>query len=180
MKNAVFAFFLDAIIMCNFATVVFLRRIFNATKLLSHFSWNGGKSMNLVERLLKIDKGEFSKKRTKKIYSDRLSEMLGEKAYITLQEIDPQEFINLSAAGLDENGEPIIEKTIEANSILAAAAMIDPPLKDADLMKHLGVATPAMAVAKLFKGEVNTIALEARKMAGFGDIVESDEEIKNL
>ncbi len=135
--------------------------------------------MNLVEKLLKIDKGEFSKKRTKEIYSERLSEMLGEKAYITLQEMDPQEFLDLSASGLDEDGEVIMAKTIETNSKIAAAAIIDPQLKDANLMKHLGVATPAMAAEKLFRGEVSVIALEARKMAGFGDIVESDNEIKN-
>lgn len=135
--------------------------------------------MNLVEKLLKIDKGEFSKKRTKEIYSERLSEMLGEKAYITLQEMDPQEFLDLSASGLDEDGEAIMAKTIETNSKIAAAAIIDPQLKDANLMKHLGVATPAMAAEKLFRGEVSVIALEARKMAGFGDIVESDNEIKN-
>lgn len=135
--------------------------------------------MNLVEKLLKLDSKEFSKKRTKEIYSERLSEMLGEKAYITLQEMDPQEFLDLSASGLDEDGEAIMAKTIETNSKLAAAAIIDPQLKDANLMKHLGVATPAMAAEKLFRGEVSVIALEARKMAGFGDIVESDNEIKN-
>ena len=135
--------------------------------------------MNLVEKLLKLDSGEFSKKRTKKFHSNRLSEMLGEKAYITLQEIDPQEFMDLSASGLDEDGEAIYEKTIETNSRLAAAGIIDPPLNDTGLMKHLGVATPAMAAEKLFKGEVSAIALEVRKMAGYGNIEESDEEIKN-
>lgn len=136
--------------------------------------------MNLVEKLMKIDSGEFDKKKTKEVSSKILSEILGERATITIQSIDPQEVLDLSASGLDDDGNPIITKTLETNSLIAAAAIIDPPLKDQELMKHLGVQTPAMAALKLFKGEVNAIAAEVNKMAGF-DIqpAEIDEEIKN-
>ena len=64
--------------------------------------------------------------------------------------------------------------------MIAAAAVIDPPLKSDDLLKHLGVATPAQAAIKLFKGEVNMIAAEVNKMAGFNmSSNEIDKEIKN-
>ncbi len=136
--------------------------------------------MNLVEKLMKIDSGEFDKKKTKEMPSKMLSEILGEKAAVTIQSVDPQEILDLSASGLDDDGNPIITKTLETNSLIAAAAVVDPPLKDADLMKHLGVATPAQAALKLFKGEVNTIAAEANKMAGFNiDADEVDKEVKN-
>ena len=136
--------------------------------------------MNLVEKLMKIDSGEFNKKKTKEITSQILSEILGEKATVTIQSVDPQEVLELSASGLDDDGNPIITKTLETNSLIVAAAVVDPPLKDADLMKHLGVATPAQAALKLFKGEVNTIAAEVNKMAGFNiDVDEADKEIKN-
>ena len=66
------------------------------------------------------------------------------------------------------------------NSLITAAGVIDPPLKDEKLMEHLGVTTPAMAALKLFKGEVNYIAAEINKMAGFNiDRDDVDEEIKN-
>lgn len=136
--------------------------------------------MNLVEKLMKIDSGEFNKKKTKKMTSKILSEILGENATITIQSVDPQEVLELSASGLDDDGNPIIEKTLETNSLLVAAAVVDPPLKDADLMKHLGVATPAQAALKLFKGETNTIADKVNKMAGFGLTAdEVDQEVKN-
>lgn len=136
--------------------------------------------MNLVEKLMKIDSGEFNKKKTKEMTSKILSEILGEKATVTIQSVDPQEILELSASGLDDDGNPIITKTLETNSLIVAAAVVDPPLKDADLMKHLGVATPAEAALKLFKGEVNTIAAKVNEMAGFNvSTDEVDKEVKN-
>ena len=136
--------------------------------------------MNLVEKLMKIDRGELNKKKTKEIPSRMLSEILGEDASVTIQSLNPQEVLELTMVGLDGNGDPILEKSLETNSLLVATALIDPQLKDAGLMEHLGVHTPAMAALKLFKGEVNKIAAEVNKMAGFdmkGD--DSDKEIKN-
>lgn len=136
--------------------------------------------MNLVEKLMKIDSGEFDKKKTKEIPSKILSEALGEQVKIKIESVDPQMVLELSANGLDDDGNPIIAKTLETNSLIAAAAIVDPPLKDAELMKHLGVATPAQAALKLFKGEVNTIAAKVNEMAGFNiDADEADKEIKN-
>lgn len=146
----------------------------------SFFMWKGRKDMNLVEKLLKIDRDEFNAKKTKEILSRVLSETFGEKTMITLQSVGPQEILDLSASGLDEEGRPIVIKTLQTNSMIVAAAVTDPNLKDADLMKHLGAATPAMAALKLFKGEVNNIAAEVNRMAGFNmEDVDFDEEIKN-
>lgn len=136
--------------------------------------------MNLAEKLLKIDKGEFDKERTTKITSKMLSQLFGEPTKITIKAISPQEVLDISATGLDDEGNPIIKKTLETNAILAAAAVVDPTLKDAELLKHLGVATPGDAAIKLFKGEVNKIGIEVNKLAGFDvDIEDTDEELKN-
>ena len=43
----------------------------------------------------------------------------------------------------------------------------------------MGVATPAEAAKKIFKGEVNRIAAEIARLSGFGDELEADKEIKN-
>lgn len=135
--------------------------------------------MNLAERLLKIDKGEFNKERTKEIPSKMLSELFGEPTKITIKELNPQEVLEISATGLDDEGNPIIKKTLETNAILVAAAVVDPPLKDTDLLKHLGVATPDAAALKLFKGEVNKISIEVNKLAGFDIGEDTDKELKN-
>lgn len=135
--------------------------------------------MNLAEKLLKIDKGEFDKEKTIQIQSRQLSELLGESTKITIKALNPQEVLDISASGLDDEGNPIIKKTLATNAILAAAAVVDPPLKDTDLLKHLGVATPDAAALKLFKGEVNKISIEVNKLAGFDIGDDTDKELKN-
>lgn len=135
--------------------------------------------MNLAEKLLQIDKGEFDKEKTKDIPSKMLSELFGEPTKITVKAIDPQEVLDISASGLDDEGNPIIKKSLETNAILAAAAIVNPPLKDTELLKHLDVQTPSAAALKLFKGEVNKIAIEVNKLAGFDIGDNTDKELKN-
>ena len=80
--------------------------------------------MNLAEKLLKIDKGEFDKEKTTQIPSRQLSELLGEPTKITIKALNPQEVLDISASGLDDEGNPIIKKTLATNAILAAAAVV--------------------------------------------------------
>lgn len=135
--------------------------------------------MNLAEKLLKIDKGEFDKERTTQITSKMLTELFGETTKITIKAISPQEVLDISATGLDDEGDPIIKKSLATNAILAAAAVVDPPVKDTELLKHFGVATPDALALKLFKGEVNKIAVEVNKLAGFDTGDDTDEQLKN-
>ena len=44
--------------------------------------------MNLVEKLLAVDKGEFDKIETKKLKSKQLSKIVGEDAEVTIQAVD--------------------------------------------------------------------------------------------
>lgn len=135
--------------------------------------------MNLAEKLLKIDKGEFDKERTTQITSKMLTELFGETTKITIKAISPQEVLDISATGLDDEGNPIIKKSLATNAILAAAAVVDPPIKDTELLKHFGVATPDALALKLFKGEVNKIAVEVNKLAGFDIGDDTDTQLKN-
>lgn len=135
--------------------------------------------MNLAEKLLKIDKGEFDKERTTQITSKMLTELFGETTKITIKAISPQEVLDISATGLDDEGNPIIKKSLTTNAILAAAAVVDPPVKDTELLKHFGVATPDALALKLFKGEVNKIAVEVNKLAGFDIGDDTDTQLKN-
>lgn len=135
--------------------------------------------MNLAEKLLKIDKGEFDKEKTTQITSKMLTELFGETTKITIKAISPQEVLDISATGLDDEGNPIIKKSLATNAILAAAAVVDPPIKDTELLKHFGVATPDALALKLFKGEVNKIAVEVNKLAGFDIGDDTDTQLKN-
>ena len=67
----------------------------------------------------------------------------------------------------------------DINAKIAAAGLTNPNLKDKDLLSHLGVATPADAAKKLFKGEVNKIAAEVARLSGFENEESTDSEVKN-
>lgn len=135
--------------------------------------------MNLVERLLAVDRKEFDKIERKEIPSRQLTKLLGIEAKVTIQAVDGDLFGGLSASGLDENGEVDYGRAFSTNAKIAAAGVINPNLKDEALLKYLGVATPAEAAKKIFKGEINRISSEITKLSGFGDEESTDKEIKN-
>ena len=135
--------------------------------------------MNLVEKLVAVDKGELDKISKKKIVSRQLSKLLGADAKVTIQAVDGDLFSGLSASGLDESGEVDYGRAFSTNAKIAAAGIADPDLKNEELLKHLGVATPADAAKKIFKGEINRISTEIAKLSGFNDEETMDKEVKN-
>ncbi|MFG6367781.1 MAG: hypothetical protein K1W16_05050 [Lachnospiraceae bacterium] len=135
--------------------------------------------MNLVEKLLAIDKKEFDKLETKELESRQLSKLLGEDAKVVIQAVDGDLFGSLSATGLDKNGDVDYNIVFSANAKIVAAGIVEPNLKDAALLKHLGVATPADAAKRIFKGEINKISNEIAKLSGFSDEEITDKEVKN-
>lgn len=135
--------------------------------------------MNLMEKLLAADKGEFDKIAKKELESKQLSKILGESAKITIQAVDGDLFGALSASGLDDDGEVDYGRAFSTNAKIAAAGIAEPDLKNKELLKHMGVATPADAAKKIFKGEINKIAEEISILSGFKDEETTDKEIKN-
>ena len=137
--------------------------------------------MNLVEKLLKIDKAEFEKIETKEIASKSLVKLFGteEDAKVKVKAIDGDLFTELSATGLDKNGDVEIGKAFSTNAKIVAAGIVEPDLKDESLLKHLGVPTAAEAAKKIFKGEINKIAIAISEISGFSDDEEDEKEIKN-
>lgn len=135
--------------------------------------------MNLVEKLRAIDKKEFEKIETKKLPSKRLSELLGEPTTITIQAIDGDLFTRLSSTGLTKKNEVDYNKIFSANAKVAAEGIVEPNLKEETLLKHLGVATPADAAKKIFRGEINQISSEIAELSGFNTEEETENEVKN-
>ena len=136
--------------------------------------------MNLVEKLLAVEKKEFDKIERKELASRQLSKLLGvEDAKITIQAIDGGLYTSLSASAVSKKGNFNFEKGFEVNAKIAAAGIIEPDLKNEELLKHIGAATPAEAAKKIFKGEVNVISDEIARLSGFTDTEETEEEVKN-
>lgn len=135
--------------------------------------------MNLVEKLLAVDKKEFDRIERKELPSRQLSKLLGTEAKATIQAVEGDLFGGLSASGLDDKGEVDYGRAFSTNAKITAAGIVDPNLKDEALLKHLGVATPADAAKKIFKGEINKISTEIAKLSGFNDEETTDKEVKN-
>ena len=136
--------------------------------------------MNLVEKLLLVDKKEFDKIERKEIPSRQLSKLLGiTDAKVTIQAVDGDLFGALSASGLDDDGEVDYGRAFSTNAKIVATGIVNPNLKDEALLKHLGVATPADAAKKIFKGEINKISTEISKLSGFSDEETMNKEVKN-
>ena len=135
--------------------------------------------MNLVERLLAVDRKEFDRIERKEIPSRQLSKLLGTDAKVTIQAVDGDLFGGLTASGLDESGEVDYGRAFSTNAKITAAGIVDPDLKNEELLKYLGVATPADAAKKVFKGEINKMSMEIAKLSGFNDEETTDKEVKN-
>lgn len=135
--------------------------------------------MNLVEKLLAVDKKEFDKIEKKEIPSRQLSNLLKVDAKVTIQAIDGGTYGRLTAAGLDKDGNVDYDRVYDTNAKFVAAGVVNPDLKNEELLKYLGVATPADAAKKIFKGEINRISAEIATLSGFGNEKDTDKEIKN-
>ena len=89
--------------------------------------------MNLVEKLIAVDKKEFDKIERKAIPSKRLSKLLGEdEAEVIIQAVEGDLFGGLSATGLDEDGEVDYSRIFSTNAKIVAAGVVEPDLKEWD------------------------------------------------
>lgn len=137
--------------------------------------------MNLVEKLLAVDKGIIAKEEQREIVSKQMTKLLGsdKPVKITVKAIDGDTFTALSAAGSDDQGNFEIDKAYDTTAKIVAAGLVNPDLKNKDLQAHVGASDPADAAKKIFKGEVTRIGTIISELSGFGEIDEEVEEVKN-
>lgn len=134
--------------------------------------------MNTLELLLKADVGQF-KLPTQKVEIARLSNLFNGRAVFTCQALSPSKYneIQESAASFS-NGQIEGIDMGEVQMATVLAGIIDPNLKDKELMAHFKVPTPAELVRRLLlPGEIVTLFNVISEISGFGDDV--IKEIKN-
>lgn len=133
--------------------------------------------MNVIEKLIRIDKEKMSEKETKKIKSVRLSKILGEDTEITIRELSGRKINDLSVMAMDKKGNIDQSKLLNVNLMYCVEGIVEPNLKDAALMEHFGAKTPKDLAEILFDVEANKIA---DKIAGLSGITEdAEDEVKN-
>lgn len=133
--------------------------------------------MNLIEKLLSVDKKKATEKEEKKIPSKRLSKLVGEGAEITIKELSGKRYNTLQAMMYDKKGNRNMNAVYDFNLMCCVYGIVDPCLTDKNLMEHFGAATPKDLAAILFEMESGSIATEIINLSGLGE--NAEEEVKN-
>ena len=133
--------------------------------------------MNLIEKLLSVDKEKATEKAEKKIHSKKLSKLVGEGAEITIRELSGERYNTLQAMLYDKKGNRNMEAMYDFNLMCCVHGIVEPCLTDDRLKDHFGAATPKDLAAILFGVESADIAGEIVKLSGLGE--DAEEEVKN-
>ncbi len=133
--------------------------------------------MNLVEKMLRIDKAKPAERETKEIVSRRLSKIMGEETKITIQELGGKKINNLNSALVDKNGNRDMSRLYDVNLMYCVEGVVEPSMKDERLLEHFGAASPKDLAALLFGVEAGKIADEIVGLAGLGE--KTEEKVKN-
>ena len=132
--------------------------------------------MNLIEKLIRVDKETVEKKETKKIRSARLTKLLGEETEITIQEVSGRKHNDIMQMMFDSKGNKKMSALYDTNLMICVNGIIEPNLKDQTLMEHFGAATPKDLVAILFDSEASSIADSIVDLSG---LKTKEEDVKN-
>lgn len=133
--------------------------------------------MNLVEKLIRIDKSKAFEREEKEIKSARLSKILGEPTKIKIRELKGKTLNDLTQMIMNKDGSKNFAKMQDMNLMYCVHGVVEPDLKDKSLMEHFGATTPKDLAAILFDAEAGNIANEIVSLSGIG--TDSEEEVKN-
>lgn len=137
--------------------------------------------MSLVDKLMAIDSGAFAADLTAEFPAKRLSEVLGEPVTIKVKALSGDQYMDITTRLVDKKGNADFSRAYDVNALLVVEGLIEPSLKDKDLQKHFGAATPKELAKILFPGgELSDVAGEITRLSGFTqNDDETEEELKN-
>lgn len=134
--------------------------------------------MNAVDLLLGMETGKLSEVPTREKKMKRLSELTGQPFIVKMKAIPGRKITELTAIAYNKKGEMDTGKAFDANVLVATEGMVEPNLKNKELQKHFGVATPKDLAEKLFLGgEIVDLADTVRSLSGYSE--ETDDDVKN-
>ncbi|MSS91373.1 hypothetical protein FYJ45_25000 [Eisenbergiella tayi] len=134
--------------------------------------------MNLAEKLMKLDRGKLTEIPTGTMEIKRLSEMMGEPFIVKCRAIPGERYTELSTQIIGDNGEADYGKVYSTSTLIVVEGIMEPNLKDPELLKHFGCATPKDLAGILFQGgDMQKVSDLITDLSGFGD--DTDKKIKN-
>lgn len=139
--------------------------------------------MSLLDKLLAADLKNINEKETTFFEVKRLSNKLGFKFDLKLQALSPKRYaeVQKQVVNVNKKGETEVN-LFELQCLALIDGVIEPSLKDKNLLEKFEVVTPKELINKLFlSGEVVDIYNEINNLSGYekDNDINVDEEIKN-
>ena len=132
--------------------------------------------MSLFDKLMAVDENEILAKRTKKVHSDRLSELFGVDTDITIEALRYRRVKRILAEQIKSNGEMDPDKNVDAECHLIRLSVTEIPWGDKQLQEKFGASDPKDLVEKLFDYDIGKISDEIVELSGYGEGQKVEEE----
>jgi hypothetical protein len=135
--------------------------------------------MNAFEKLLKLDKGKLDEMPTKEIASKRLTFLLGEGdevEKVKIRALSSREIEYVTEYTTDSNGDVNQHRLIDGNALVCSKAILEPNVRDEELISHFGARNAQDLCEKIFQMEMAAIASEVMELSGVGV---NENDVKN-
>lgn len=137
--------------------------------------------MSIIDQLLLMDAGKLAEVPTKSIEIPRLSALLGEKFEVICKAIDGERYADIrkNAINISKKGGVKDIDIYKMQVLTVLDGVVEPSLKNQDLLKHFNCVTPKDLVKKLFLGgEIDEIANTISELSGYNKDEDDEDELK--
>lgn len=133
----------------------------------------------IVDFLMSLDRDKLAEVPTERVRAKRLSEIAGEDVFVTVSALPGDRYSEISTTSV-RNGKLDYSRVYDMQSLMVAEAVKDPDLKNGDLQRHFGAATPRELARILFPGgEIARLADVVTELSGYSDDEGLVEQVKN-
>lgn len=133
----------------------------------------------IIDFLMSIDRDKLTEVPTEKVRAKRLSEIAGEDVFVTVSALPGDRYAEISTTSV-RNGKLDFSRVYDMQSLMVAEAVKDPDLKNAELQRHFGAATPRDLARILFPGgEIAKLADVVTELSGYSGDEGLVEQVKN-
>lgn len=133
---------------------------------------------NLINILMETDPEKLARKAREDVEIQRLSELFNTPFIVTVKALPGEQYSELAGGMMNKNGEVDYAKAYNTNVMVAMEGMVSPDMRNRDLQKHFGCASPKDLMEKLFNGgEISKIADTVTNLSGYGK--DTEKEVKN-
>lgn len=133
----------------------------------------------IIDFLMSLDRDKLAEVPTERVRAKRLSEIAGEDVFVTVSALPGDRYAEISTTSV-RNGKLDFSRVYDMQSLMVAEAVKDPDLKNAELQRYFGAATPRDLARILFPGgEIARLADVVTELSGYSGDEGLVEQVKN-